>query len=156
MPRLNCFLFGTDWPAIAPDVVRTLLGPPNPDASSRKELRWGKRGSFALTLDSGRWRDYESGRSGGVLDLVERETGADRAFREQAAAPDVTVLHCRIPSELHRRLRHLVVDEDSNVTAKVIEMIRRVLRGEAVRQDYMVIRCIGYQVQWGNGAMVVW
>ena len=69
----------TDWPAIAPDVVRTFLGPPNPDASSRKELRWGKRGSFALTLDSGRWRDYESGRSGGVLDLVERETGADRA-----------------------------------------------------------------------------
>ena len=56
-----------------------LLGPPNPDASSRKELRWGKRGSFALTLDSGRWRDYESGRSGGVLALVERETGADRA-----------------------------------------------------------------------------
>ena len=41
------------------------------------------------------------------------------AFREQAAAPDVTVLHCRIPSELHRRLRHLVVDEDSSVTAKM-------------------------------------
>ena len=45
------------------------------------------------------------------------------AFREQAAAPDVTVLHCRIPTELHRRLRHLVVDEDSNVTAMVIEML---------------------------------
>ena len=29
-----------------------------------------------------------------------------------------------IPSELHRRLRHLVVDEDSSVTAKVIEMIQ--------------------------------
>ena len=46
------------------------------------------------------------------------------AFREQAAAPDVTVLHCRIPSELHRRLRHLVVDENSSVTAMVIEMLR--------------------------------
>ena len=46
------------------------------------------------------------------------------AFREQAAAPDVTVLHCRIPSELHRRLRHLVVDEDSSVTAMVIEMLK--------------------------------
>lgn len=45
------------------------------------------------------------------------------AFREQAAAPDVTVLHCRIPSELHKRLRHLVVDEDSSVTAMVIEML---------------------------------
>lgn len=50
------------------------------------------------------------------------------AFREQAAAPNVTVLHCRIPSELHRRLRHLVVDEDSNVTAMVIEMLEEGLR----------------------------
>jgi hypothetical protein len=45
-------------------------------------------------------------------------------FREQASAPDLTVLHCRIPSELHRRLRHLVVDEDSSVRAMVIEMLR--------------------------------
>ena len=45
------------------------------------------------------------------------------AFREQAAAPNVTVLHCRIPSKLHRRLRHWVVDEDSSVTAMVIEML---------------------------------
>lgn len=50
------------------------------------------------------------------------------AFREQAAAPNVTVLHCRIPTELHRRLRHLVVDEDSNVTAMVIEMLEEGLQ----------------------------
>ena len=50
------------------------------------------------------------------------------AFQEQAAAPNVTVLHCRIPSELHRRLRHLVVDEDSNVTAMVIEMLEEGLQ----------------------------
>ena len=50
------------------------------------------------------------------------------AFREQAAAPNVTVLHCRIPSELHRRLRHLVVDEDSNVTAMVIEILEEGLQ----------------------------
>lgn len=50
------------------------------------------------------------------------------AFREQAAAPNVTVLHCRIPSELHRRLRHLVVDEDSNVTTMVIEMLEEGLQ----------------------------
>ena len=50
------------------------------------------------------------------------------AFREQAAAPNVTVLHCRIPSELHRRLRHLVVDEDSSVTAMVIEMLEEGLQ----------------------------
>ena len=50
------------------------------------------------------------------------------AFREQAAAPDVTVLHCRIPAALHRRLRHLVVDEDSSVTAMVIEMLEEGLQ----------------------------
>ena len=56
----------------------------------------------------------------------ESQDSQDRreTFREQAAAPDVTVLHCRIPSELHKRLRHFVVDEDSSVTAKVIEMIQ--------------------------------
>ena len=50
------------------------------------------------------------------------------AFREQAAAPDVTVLHCRIPSDVHKRLRHLVVDEDSSVTAMVIEMLKEGLQ----------------------------
>ena len=50
------------------------------------------------------------------------------AFREQAAAPDVTVLHCRIPSNVHRRLRHLVVDEDSSVTAMVIQMLEEGLQ----------------------------
>ena len=50
------------------------------------------------------------------------------AFREQAAVPDVTVLHCRIPSDVHRRLRHLVVDEDSSVTAMVIEMLEEGLQ----------------------------
>ncbi len=50
------------------------------------------------------------------------------AFREQAAAPDVTVLHCRIPSNVHKRLRHLVVDEDSSVTAMVIEMLEEGLQ----------------------------
>ena len=49
--------------------------------------------------------------------------GLRETFQEQTAAPDVTVLHCRIPSELHKRLRHLVVDEDSSVTAMVIEML---------------------------------
>ena len=49
--------------------------------------------------------------------------GRREAFREQAGASDVTVLHCRIPTELHKRLRHLVVDEGTNVTALVIDLL---------------------------------
>ena len=33
------------------------------------------------------------------------------------------MLHCRIPTELHRRLRHLMVDEGTNVTALVIDFL---------------------------------
>ena len=55
----------------------------------------------------------------------------------------------------HRRLRHLVVDEDSSVTAKVIERSRRVLRGEAVRQDCVVIWCKGYEEHRCNGDPVM-
>ena len=50
------------------------------------------------------------------------------AFREKAGAPDLTVLHCRIPTPLHRRLRHLVVDEDSNITSMVIQMLEEGLQ----------------------------
>ena len=32
-------------------------------------------------------------------------------------------LHCRIPTELHRRLRHLMVDEGTSVTALVIAFL---------------------------------
>ena len=35
----------------------------------------------------------------------------------------VTVLHCRIPTELHHRLRHLMVDEGTSVTALVIDFL---------------------------------
>ena len=45
------------------------------------------------------------------------------AFREQAAASDVMMLHCRIPSALHSQLRRLEEDEDSGLTAIVIEMM---------------------------------
>ena len=53
--------------------------------------------------------------------------GQREAFRGQAAA-DVTVLHCRIPTELHRRLRHLMVDEGTSVTALVIDFLEEGLQ----------------------------
>ena len=45
------------------------------DFSNAKELRWGTRGSFCVKLGDGVFFDNESQRGGGVLDLVERQTG---------------------------------------------------------------------------------
>lgn len=56
-------------------VARELLGEPNPALSKPKELRWGSRGSLAVNLEKGTFYDHEKGEGGGVLDLLQRETG---------------------------------------------------------------------------------
>ena len=71
-----------DFPALARPVALALLGDPNPRMSTAAELRYGNRGSLQVTIAgewAGRWCDHESGETGGVLDLVARERGGDRA-----------------------------------------------------------------------------
>ena len=71
-----------DWKAITEAVARELKGEPNNRLSSRRELRWGQRGSFQLTTDGtseGRWKDWESGEGGrGAVSLVGYLLGLDR------------------------------------------------------------------------------
>jgi hypothetical protein len=61
-------------PALSPDAVaslaRRLFGEPNRGLSSARELRWGRQGSLAVVPARGVFRDYDSGVSGGVLDMV--------------------------------------------------------------------------------------
>lgn len=65
---------------IAEPVARELLGDPTPGHSKPGvELRWGSGGSLSLDLKNGLFYDHEAGKGGGVLDLVMRETGADKA-----------------------------------------------------------------------------
>ena len=66
-----------DWPAIAGDVARALLG--EPSSATRCELRYGRRGSLSVDVECGRWHDHEAGEGGGVLALVERERGSRAA-----------------------------------------------------------------------------
>ena len=63
--------------AIAPAVCERLLG--DPSGRSSREWRWGRKGSFRLTLDTGTWNDFEAGEGGGVLALVMREERLDKA-----------------------------------------------------------------------------
>ena len=71
-----------DFPSLAGSVARALLGDPNPRMSTTRELRYGRKGSLQVTIAgewAGRWRDFESDERGGVLDLVARVRGGDRA-----------------------------------------------------------------------------
>lgn len=55
-------------------VALQLLGEPN-SRPSKTELRYGNRGSLSIDLQKGLWHDHETGVGGGVLGLIERETG---------------------------------------------------------------------------------
>lgn len=67
-----------DWAALMEPVARALLGEP----SSRKghEWRYGTKGSLAIHVAGkrrGTWYCFETGKGGGVRDLVKRERGGD-------------------------------------------------------------------------------
>ena len=66
-----------DFVSIAPAVCERLLG--EPSSRSARELRWWRKGSFRLKLDTGTWSDFEAGEGGGVLALVMREERLDKA-----------------------------------------------------------------------------
>ena len=65
----------TDWRALMRDVARKLLG--DPPRRTAREWRYGSKGSLKINLESGTWKDFESGEGGGVLALVRRELQLD-------------------------------------------------------------------------------
>jgi hypothetical protein len=70
-------------PGTVSALARQLFGEPNRALSTARELRFGRRGSLAVLPDRGVFRDFESGVSGGVLDMVVH-AGAARDRSEAA------------------------------------------------------------------------
>lgn len=74
--RARCVLAGRlesgNLAAAMPDVASRLLGEPNRRLSSRRDWRYGSKGSLSINPESGVWHDHEAGEGGGVLDLVRR------------------------------------------------------------------------------------
>lgn len=66
---------GDQFAGMAGAVAIELLGEPNKSLSSPSELRFGNKGSLSVDLKKGVWADHSEGTGGGVLKLVERETG---------------------------------------------------------------------------------
>jgi putative DNA primase/helicase len=65
--------------ARAAEIVRSFLGDPNRRLSTRRQLRWGNRGSFALNVQgdkAGVWFDHEKGIGGDVIDFLKQQLGS--------------------------------------------------------------------------------
>src|SRR5262249_55105476 len=73
----------------AEDVATSLLG--KPSSASKRELRFGRRGSLALRLDGtrrGQWYDHERGSGGELLRLIARERGVSLGDAMRIARQD--------------------------------------------------------------------
>jgi DNA-binding transcriptional ArsR family regulator len=61
------------------DVAAEIFGKPDHKSGNGSTLRWRTRGSLKIDLEEGTWFDHEAKEGGGVLDLVMREVGRDKA-----------------------------------------------------------------------------
>jgi conjugative transfer relaxase protein TraI len=67
----------------AESFVERLLGSPNEKLSSTSQWRYGNKGSFVISMSGdkkGLWHNFETGESGNLLTLIQKETGL--SFRE--------------------------------------------------------------------------
>src|SRR5262245_54088996 len=58
-------------------VAKALLGPPNQQLSGKTNWRYGTHGSLSVDLTENVWRDHDTNKEGGILDLINRERGGD-------------------------------------------------------------------------------
>lgn len=64
---------GGDLAVLMGPVAKFIFGDPNTTLSSKRELRWGRNGSFAVDLEKGTFYDHEGETGGGLFDLIKRE-----------------------------------------------------------------------------------
>jgi putative DNA primase/helicase len=61
---------------MAPEIIRSALGEPNRKLSTKRQWRWGRKGSFALNVtgpNAGLWFDHENGVGGDIIDFIKAE-----------------------------------------------------------------------------------
>jgi putative DNA primase/helicase len=60
------------------EIVRSFMGEPNRSLSTKRQLRWGRKGSFALNVAGDReglWFDHENDIGGDIIDFVQQQLG---------------------------------------------------------------------------------
>jgi putative DNA primase/helicase len=91
----------------AAEVATTLLGKPNGALSSRRELRFGNRGSLTVATageKAGCWYDHENGAGGDLLRLIQRVRGGDFASAIIDAQKIIGSAPLQITSRSQRRI----------------------------------------------------
>jgi hypothetical protein len=78
LSRVNLVVLRTELAKYSAEIAKALLGQPNCELSDKRQLRFGRKGSLAVTTagpKAGIWYDHEGGVGGDLLDLIRRERG---------------------------------------------------------------------------------
>lgn len=88
---------------MAPFVVERMLGEPNRQLSNKTTWRYGKKGSFAVTVSgskAGLWHDFEKGENGNLFQLISKT--ACLSFKDTLAmAAELTGIQHRPLDPIH-------------------------------------------------------
>ncbi|HOV04221.1 MAG TPA: hypothetical protein PLG99_07405, partial [Kaistiaceae bacterium] len=142
---------GYDFAAITEAVARELLGEPNKRLSKNDELRFGTNGSLKVAIGgtaAGTFSDFETGTSGGLLDLINHKIGGDHKraqewLRERYGSPET--VRCETARVVAVYPYH---DEDGR---KLFEVVRKEPKAFLQRRsetDYSVkgVRVVPYHL----------
>lgn len=134
---------------VAPEIVMEFRGEHNRKLSTRKEMRWGAKGSFSLAIAGSReglWFNHEIGRGGDIIDFIRLERNCSFVDALDQAAQYVSELrnghHSSRPASRPAPRQPVDDDDEKRIEqALTIWCETRPLRG-TLAEKYLRSRCI--------------
>jgi len=134
---------------VAPDIVMEFRGEHNRKLSTRKEMRWGAKGSFSLAIagpKEGLWFDHETGRGGDIIEFIKTERGCSFVDALDHAAQYVSELRNGLSRPASRPAPPQTVDDDGDDEKRITHAFgfwceAKLLRG-TLAERYLRTRCI--------------
>ena len=125
---------------VAPEIVMEFRGEHNRKLSTRKEMRWGAKGSFSLAIAGSReglWFDHEIGRGGDIIEFIKIERGCSFVDALDHAAQYVSELrnghHSSRPAS--RPAPRQTVDDDGDDEKRIDTGAHDLVRSPAADRD---------------------
>ena len=143
---------------VAPEIVSEFRGEPNRKLSTRKEMKWGAKGSLSLAIagpKAGCWFDHATGHGGDILSFIQIERGCSFVEALDHAAQYVSELrdghHSSRPAPQVRAgaswpAPRQTVDDDGDDEKRMLDALAiwcdaRPLTG-TIAEKYLRSRCI--------------
>jgi conjugative transfer relaxase protein TraI len=140
-PSINADELYKELLNVSDSLVKSLLGEPNHRLSTQFEYRYGAKGSLKIDLDSGLWHHFETGESGNLFHLIEREKGLSgfKETLEHAAQyiPYIPEYERKVPQKLNEKKERGVKEGKRQLAQKLFQQSQPI-QG-TIAEKYLII-----------------